>query len=73
MTGAGGVPRTTRGTRASASAVVVVVPADHNTRIIVFGKDRAQARALAEAILAEAFHNVAYFADTFEALRSAVK
>ena len=34
---------------------------DHNTRIVVFGRDAAQARALAEAIAREAFHNVAYF------------
>ena len=46
---------------------------DHNTRIIVFGKDGTQARALAEAIIGEAFHNVSYFAGTVETLRSAVK
>lgn len=46
---------------------------DHNTRIIVFGKDGAQARAVAEAIAKEAFHNVAYFGGTFDAVRSAVK
>ena len=46
---------------------------DHNTRIVVFGRDATQARALAEAIVREAFHNVSYFAGTFDALRSAVK
>lgn len=46
---------------------------DHNTRIIVFGRDATQARALAEAIVREAFHNVSYFPGTFDALRSAVK
>ena len=46
---------------------------DHNTRIIVFGRDGAQAKALAEAIIGEAFHNVAYFAGSFETLRSAIK
>jgi rhodanese-related sulfurtransferase len=46
---------------------------DHNTRIIVYGRDAAQARGLAEAIAREAFHNVAYFPGTFETLRSAVK
>jgi len=46
---------------------------DHNTRIVVFGRDAAQARALAEAIIGEAFHNVSYFPGTFDALRSAVK
>jgi len=34
---------------------------DHNTRIIVFGSDREQARHVAEAIAREAFHNVAFF------------
>jgi rhodanese-related sulfurtransferase len=34
---------------------------DHNTRIIVFGTSGAQARALAEEIARNAFHNVAYF------------
>jgi len=46
---------------------------DHNTRIIVFGRDASQARALAEAIVREAFHNVSYFPGPFDALRSAVK
>ncbi len=46
---------------------------DHNTRIIVFGKDGAQAQALAEAIAREAFHNISYFAGTFENLKAAVK
>jgi rhodanese-related sulfurtransferase len=41
---------------------------DHNTRIIVFGRDGAQAQAVAEAIAQEAFHNVAYFSGTFETL-----
>lgn len=34
---------------------------DHNTRIIVFGRDGQQARAVAEALTREAFHNVSYF------------
>lgn len=42
---------------------------DHNTRIVVFGRDGAQ--AVAEAIAREAFHNVSYFAGPFERLRSA--
>lgn len=33
---------------------------DHNTRIVVFGSDAAQARAVAEGLAREAFHNVAY-------------
>jgi rhodanese-related sulfurtransferase len=46
---------------------------DHNTRIIVFGSDRAQARAVAEAIAREAFHNVSYFEGNLESLRQALK
>jgi rhodanese-related sulfurtransferase len=45
---------------------------DHNTRIIVFGRDGAQAKAVAEAIAREAFHNVSYFAEPLERLRTAV-
>lgn len=45
---------------------------DHNTRIIVFGRDSAQARAVAEAIAREAFHNVAYFEGGFADLRRAL-
>jgi rhodanese-related sulfurtransferase len=44
---------------------------DHNTRIIVFGRDGAQARAVAEAIAREAFHNVSYFAGSLEKVRTA--
>jgi rhodanese-related sulfurtransferase len=44
---------------------------DHNTRIIVFGHDEAQAKAAAEAIAREAFHNVSYFAGPLETLRTA--
>lgn len=42
---------------------------DHNTRIIVFGRDGAQARAMTEAIAKEAFHNVSYFGGGFDDLR----
>jgi rhodanese-related sulfurtransferase len=43
---------------------------DHNTRIIVFGRDAAQAKAVAEAIAREAFHNVSYFAGSLERLQT---
>lgn len=46
---------------------------DHNTRIVVFGRDGAQARLVAEAILKEAFHNVAFFDGTFEAIQAAAR
>ena len=43
---------------------------DHNTRIIVFGKNAGQARAVAEAIIGEAFHNVSFFDGSFDQLKS---
>jgi rhodanese-related sulfurtransferase len=43
---------------------------DHNTRIVVFGRDGSQASEVAEALAREAFHNVTYFAGTYEALKS---
>lgn len=46
---------------------------DHNARIIVFGRSGEQARAVAEAIAQEAFHNVAFFDGDLEQLRSAVQ
>jgi DNA-binding winged helix-turn-helix (wHTH) protein/rhodanese-related sulfurtransferase len=46
---------------------------DFNTRIVVFGSDSSQARALAEAIFQRAFQNVAYFPDNFDTLRKAIK
>jgi rhodanese-related sulfurtransferase len=41
---------------------------DHNTRIIVFGRDAEQARAVAEAIAREAFHNVSFFSGSYAEL-----
>ncbi len=46
---------------------------DFNTRVVVFGRDGSQARALAEAIAQNARHNVAYFPGTVDALRTALK
>ena len=34
---------------------------DHNTRIFVVGESGTQARAVAEAIVRDAFHNVSFF------------
>jgi len=42
---------------------------DHNTRIVVVGKDAADARYVAEALAREAFHNVSYFAGAFETVK----
>jgi rhodanese-related sulfurtransferase len=46
---------------------------DFNTRIVLFGRDAGQARALADALSNRPWHNVSYFAGTFEMLRGAVK
>lgn len=46
---------------------------DHNTRIIVFGRDGAQARTVAEAVAKEAFHNVAFLGGTYGDLKAAIK
>lgn len=46
---------------------------DFNTRIVLFGRDSAQARALADAFSKIPWHNVTYFPGTFEALRTAIK
>ena len=45
---------------------------DHNTRIIVFGRDSQHASEVAAALVREAFHNVTYFAGTYEALKSLI-
>ncbi|MCC6178514.1 MAG: rhodanese-like domain-containing protein [Chloroflexi bacterium] len=41
---------------------------DHNTRIIVFGADPEQARAVTAELAKNAFHNVAYFAGSIDDL-----
>lgn len=46
---------------------------DHNTRIIVFGADGRDARAVAEAIAGEAFHNVSFVAEPFAEMRRALR
>jgi rhodanese-related sulfurtransferase len=45
---------------------------DHNTRIVVFGSDAAQARQAADAVAANAFHNVTFYAGSVEDLLSRV-
>jgi rhodanese-related sulfurtransferase len=45
---------------------------DHNTRIIVFGQDGAQARGVADEVARNAFHNVAFFDGPFDQLRAAL-
>jgi rhodanese-related sulfurtransferase len=46
---------------------------DHNTRIIVFGKDAGQAREAAEEIAKNAFHNVSFYAGSITELKLAQK
>jgi len=44
---------------------------DHNTRIVVFGKDAAQAQEVAEEIAKNAFHNVSFYAGPLADLKLA--
>jgi len=46
---------------------------DHNTRIIVFGATADQARAVAEAIAKEAFHNVSFFDGSIDQFTAAAR
>jgi len=46
---------------------------DFNTRIVLFGRDGTQARALADAIDKTPYQNVSYFPGTFEELAAAAK
>lgn len=45
---------------------------DHNTRILVLGRDAQEARYVAEALAREAFHNVSYFPGPIDRLMSEV-
>jgi rhodanese-related sulfurtransferase len=46
---------------------------DFNTRVILFGRDAAQARTLADVIGKTPYQNVSYFPGTYDALAAAVK
>ena len=46
---------------------------DHNTRIIVFGSSAKDARAVADAIAREAFHNVSFVAEPIGQVRRALR
>jgi rhodanese-related sulfurtransferase len=46
---------------------------DFNTRIVLFGRDYAQARAIAELFSKKPWHNVTYFLDSFETLATAIR
>jgi rhodanese-related sulfurtransferase len=45
---------------------------DFNTRIVIFGRDKAQARTLADAIGKTPYQNVSYFPGTYDALAAAL-
>lgn len=46
---------------------------DHNARIIVFGSNAKDARAVADAIASEAFHNVSFVAEPVEQVQRALR
>lgn len=46
---------------------------DHNTRILVFGADGKDARAVADAIASEGFHNVSFVSVRFDEVVRAVR
>lgn len=46
---------------------------DHNTRLIVIGREVTEARCVAEALAREAFHNVAYFRGRFEEAQAVLR
>ena len=51
---------------------IVLPEDDFNRRIILFGRDAAQARQLADVLSKRPWHNVAYFNGTYETLTAAV-
>ena len=46
---------------------------DHNTRIIVFGSNATDARAVANAIASEAFHNVSFVLEPIDQVQPALR
>ena len=46
---------------------------DHNTRVVVIGGGVTEARYVAEALLREAFHNVAYFRGSVQEAQAALR
>ena len=46
---------------------------DFNSRVVLFGRDFAQARKLAEALSTTPFHNILYFPGSYEALAAAIR
>ena len=46
---------------------------DHNTRLVVVGRDVSESRYVAEALAREAFHNVSYFQGSLEQAQAALR
>ena len=46
---------------------------DHNTRLIVVGRDANEAKQVAQALALEAFHNVSYFPGTYEEAKRTIE
>lgn len=46
---------------------------DFNTRVVLFGRDASQARALAQALSNRPWHNVSYVAASFDEVRLAIR
>ena len=46
---------------------------DHNARIIVFGRDGEQAKAVCEALAKIAYHNISFYGGTFKTLSAQIK
>ena len=46
---------------------------DFDTRIILFGHDGTEARRLADALSKRPWHNVSYFAGSYDDLKAALK
>jgi len=74
LPGAHNVPADKLASGGLAKAAAGLLPTkDFNTRIVLFGRDFAQARALADAFSKSPCHNVTYFPGTFKTLKTAIK
>lgn len=59
---------------ASAQLIDAPLPTDDfNTRVVLFGRDATQARAIADLMAKRPWHNVSYFSGSFETLAAALK
>jgi rhodanese-related sulfurtransferase len=72
LPGAYNIPIDT-GSRVALGEKAPALQHDFNTRIVLFGRDLAQARRLADAIAKTPYQNVSYFPGTFDELAAALK